>query len=155
MGKILSTESLYVVTRFGKYNIAAIAYTDDEKKIASSMYITRDDLYKLYRAYEKAQENEHTLFETNLSKGVFKLTRGYRNLNTPNGKEKIQIYQIIIGQFKSNMSVQSYNEFIYTLRDVYAQATSGSKKSKITNIKTFLKERGKKMSKKKKKGIFE
>lgn len=147
--KIRYTDSLYVVRRGNKYNITAIAITDQNKKIASSMYITRDDVMKLYEAYEAAINNNHTIFDTTISKGVFKINKIRRKVNDTKTAEG---YMITIGDYVSSMTIKSYNEFIFTLKDAYEYALN---RPSIENFKSYFNNRKKKMSKKKKKGIFE
>lgn len=130
-------ESLYVIQKKRKFNIAAIAITIDGRKISSSIFATRNDIDTLYRSYDSNIDEKN--IDTEISSGVFKLLHYY----IPSKEDgMVPMYNLEIGDFKCRAIPSAYEEFAYTLKAAY---NSIHEKQKFSIIP----------KKKKKKGIFE
>ena len=135
-------ESLYAISKGSKFNIYAVAATNDPKvqKIGSSMYATRADIESLYNAYTKAKDNDNSLLECELSTGLCSLRKCH-----PQDQPEVTLYSVSIGGIRSTMSARAYYDFVESIETCYNILMNKPK------VFSFIK--GKK--KRKRKGLFD
>lgn len=104
-------ESLYVLKKRRKFNVFATAITLDDRKLGSSMYVTKDDIAKLYKAYINGMSNKE--INTTISIGPFRLL----HCTAPSDDGIVQYYVATIGSFTCRMLPSAYDQFIATLID--------------------------------------
>ena len=140
------TDSIYVTRKGKTFNICVIAITQDNRKIASSYYITQEDLDALYESYKVAITKNHSMFVSELSSGNVLLNRF--SLPTDNGL--IPLYNISLrgGEFKSRMSPSAYDQFMYTIKINHEYLHKSSRR-----LSSLF--RPKSSRRKKKKGVFD
>lgn len=138
-------DSLYVLQKKKKFNITAVAVTTDNRKLASSIYATKEDIIKLYDAYTEAVQNDNLLLTTEISTGKFTLSK----YNIPTREDGlVPMYSVIIGDFKCKMAPSTYDEFIITLKMAYESIYEKKPSFSIRALPGFRKN-------KKKKGLFD
>lgn len=124
-------ESLYVIKKGRKFNVTAVAITMDGKKIGSSMYVSKNDVQKIYESYDSNIDEKK--IDTTISSGPFKLLKYV----IPSREEgMVPMYSIEIGKFKCRMLPSAFEEFAITLkaslegRPSFSIRTLGRKKKK-------------------------
>ena len=134
-------ESLYAISKGSKFNIYAIAATNDPnvQKIGSNMYATKADIESLYNAYTKAKERNNSLLECELSTGLCSLRKYH-----PQDQPEVTLYSVSVGGIRSTMSERAYNDFVESIETCYKILTEKPK------VFSFIK--GKK---KRRKGLFD
>lgn len=144
-------DSIYIVDKRKKFNIAVIAITEDGRKLMSQMFATHSDIETLYRASKSVKNILEEPFECMLSTGICRIQK---HPTVFKNHQVIYTFAIEIGGIASSISMRAYDDFVDSINEAHGKLEIFNTSPVVRFTKNRAARRAAKKAEKQK-GVFE